>query len=174
LAEIDSSTGYFEPISPQDAGISGTSALFRANDILFSKLRPYLNKVSICPTHIARASGSTELLVYRAYKSVLPYYVFFALKSNLGLYQIIDVTAGSTLPRVNPEIVDDILVPIIPAEQQKTIDANVRQIFTLCHRASELVREAKADVEALIEGRLDVEGIVAGRVQPPAWKDVEV
>jgi len=174
LADIDSMTGYFEPISPKEAGISGTSALFKSGDILFSKLRPYLNKVSICPAHVKQACGSTELLVYRANQSVLSYYVFFAIKSNVGLYQIIDVTAGSTLPRVDPEIVDDILVPLIPVEHQQTIDASICQAFALRHRATQLVREAKADVEALIEGQLDAEGIVAGRVQPPRWEDLEV
>jgi restriction endonuclease S subunit len=172
LADIDGAMGHFEPVFTREAGISGTSALFRSGDILFSKLRPYLNKVSICPDHIERACGSTELLVYRAYSSVLPYYVFFAIKSNLGLYQIIDVTTGSTLPRVDPEIVDDILVPIIPVEQQQTIDATVRRVLAISHRATQLIREAKADVEALIEGRLDVVGIVAGQVHPPTWEEI--
>jgi type I restriction enzyme S subunit len=173
LADIDGATGYFEPVPTQEAGISGASALFESGDILFSKLRPYLNKVSICPAYVTRACGSTELLIYRVHKSVFSYFVFFAIKSNLGLYQILDVTAGSTLPRVDPEIVDDILVPIIPTEQQQTIDTSIRQVFALRNRATQLVREAKADVEALIEGRLDVEGIVAGQVQPPTWEDVE-
>jgi hypothetical protein len=172
LADIDSTMGYFDPVSPQDAGISGTSALFKADDILFSKLRPYLNKVSICPPQVKQASGSTELLVYRTDKTVLPYYVFFVLKSNVGLYQIVDVTTGSTLPRVGPEVVDDALVPIISVEHQQVIDSNVKHALALRHQASQLVREAKADVEALIEGRLDVDGIVAGRVQPPAWEEV--
>jgi len=174
LAEIDSKTGYFDPLSTRDAGVSGTSALFMAGDILFSKLRPYLNKVSICPAYISQGCGSTELLVYRCRRSVMSYYVFFAIKSNVGLYQIIDTTTGSTLPRVDPEIVDDLLVPIIPWGQQVAIDRNVRQVFTLRHRASQLAREAKADVEALIEGRLDVDGILAGRVRPPTWENIEV
>lgn len=172
LADIDSTTGYFEPVPVQQAGILGTSTLFKSGDILFSKLRPYLNKVSICPAHIAQACGSTELLVYRAHRSTLPYYVFFVVKSNLGLYQIIDVTVGSTLPRVDPEIVDDILVPIIPIEQQQIIDANIHQVFALRYWATQLVREAKADVEALVEGRLDMDGIIAGRIKPPVWKDI--
>jgi type I restriction enzyme S subunit len=172
LADIDSTTGYFDPVSLQKAGISGTSALFKTGDILFSKLRPYLNKVSICPSHISQACGSTELLIYRAYKAVLPYYVFFVVKSSIGLYQILDVTTGSTLPRVNPEVVDDMLVPMIQAEHQQVIDSNVQQVLALHHQSSQLVREAKADVEALIEGRLDVDGIVAGRVRPLAWEEI--
>jgi len=172
LADIDSTMGYFDPVSPQDAGISGTSALFKADDILFSKLRPYLNKVSICPPHVKQASGSTELLVYRTDKAVLPYYVFFVLKSNVGLYQIVDVTTGSTLPRVDPEVVDDALVPSISVEHQQVIDSNVKHALALRHQASQLVREAKADVEALIEGLLDADGIVAGRVRPPTWEEV--
>lgn len=174
LADIDSTIGHFDSVSPQNAGITGTSALFRSGDILFSKLRPYLNKVSICPDYIKQACGSTELLTYRVCKGVLPYYVFFVLKSNVVLYQIIDVTSGSTLPRVDPEIIDDILVPMIPVERRQIIDTNTRQVFSFLYRATQLIREAKSDVEALIEGRLDVEGILAGRIKSPTWEDIAV
>lgn len=174
LADIDTTTGYFEQKETAQGDILGTSALFKANDILFSKLRPYLNKVAICPAHIPQACGSTELLVYRAHRTTLPYYIFFMLKSNFGLFQILDVTTGSTLPRVDPEIVDDILVPMIAREAQLAIDRNVRTALHLRHQASQLVSEAKADVEALIEGRLDVDGIMAGRVRPPTWEEIEV
>lgn len=170
LGEIDSTIGSFNLVSPQQAEITGTATLFKSGDILFSKLRPYLNKVSICPAHVKRACGSTELLVYRAHKEILPYYVFFVLKSNVGLYQVIDVTAGSTLPRVDPEIIDEILVPLIDEECQKNISDNVQQVFALLSQAATFVAEAKADVEALIEGRLDVAGIVAGRVIAPTWE----
>ncbi len=172
LAEIDSTTGYFDPVAIKETEVTGISALFQANDVLYSKLRPYLNKVSICPPHVQKACGSTELLVYRIHQPFLPYYIFFVLKSSLVLYQIIDVTAGSTLPRVDPELVDDILVPLISPEKQQLIDDNVRRVFLLRHRATQLIREAKADVEALIEGRLDVAGILAEQVRPPTWDDV--
>lgn len=171
LSDIDNTTGHINLVSPQQTGITGTSTLFKSDDILFSKLRPYLNKVSICPAHVKRACGSTELLVYRVHEGILPYYVFFVLKSNIGLYQVIDITAGSTLPRVDPEIVDDILVPMIDDKVQRIISDNVQQVFELLHKAASLVAEAKADVEALIEGRLDVEGIVAGRVVAPTWEE---
>jgi len=174
LADINSTIGYFDPVSPQEAGITGTSALFRSGDILFSKLRPYLNKVSICPDYIEQACGSTELLIYRVYKGVLPYYVFFVLKSNVVLYQVIDVTSGSTLPRVDPDVIDDILVPMVPLERQQAIDLNTRQVFSLLHQATQFIDEAKADVEALIEGHLDVEGILNGQVKTPTWEDIAV
>ena len=174
LADIDSATGYFEPRETAQTDILGTAAMFKSGDILFSKLRPYLNKVAICPDHLTQACGSTELLVYRAHRTTLPYYVFFVLKSNLGLFQVLDATTGSTLPRIDPEIVDDILIPMIAREDQAIIERNVRWAFQLRHQASQLVSEAKADVEALIEGRLDVDGIMAGRVRPPTWEELEV
>jgi type I restriction enzyme S subunit len=172
LAEIDSAMGYFDPVPTSQAEITGTSTLFKSGDILFSKLRPYLNKVGICPPHIEGGCGSTELLVYRTRKGGLSYYVFFVLRSNAVLFQIIDTTTGSTLPRVDPETVDDILVPMISHEQQVAIDRNVRHALDLRYQAAQLVKDAKSDVEALIEGRLDVGGIVAGRVKPPTWDEI--
>jgi hypothetical protein len=68
--------------------------------------------------------------------------------------------------------VDDILVPMISHEQQVAIDRNVRHALDLRYQAAQLVKDAKSDVEALIEGRLDVGGIVAGRVKPPTWDEI--
>ena len=75
---------------------------FERGDILFSRLRPYLNKVAIWEKK--RGLGSTGLLVYRPILDINRYYLYLVLKSPLGLYQIIDVTSGSTYPRVDEHV----------------------------------------------------------------------
>jgi len=74
---------------------------------------------------------------------------------------------------VYPEDIASFLVPVPDKADQDYIGKRVISYERLNDRASELAREAKADVEALIEGRLDVEGIVAGRVQPPTWEEIK-
>jgi len=170
LAQIDSATGFVSKKAEEDP--TGTSARFRAGDILFSKLRPYLNKVSICPDHLAEAAGSTELLTYRANDDVDPYYVFFVLKSPLVLNQVIDITSGSTHPRVAPELIDDVVVPLVPPPDRAAIAASARSALVLTHRATSLVEEAKADVEALIDGTLDTNAILSGKLKPPTEREV--
>lgn len=172
LSEIDSANGFFEPIPMEKAETVGVSSYFGSGDILFSKLRPYLNKVTICPDHIKEACGSTELLVYRAKRNVHPYYLFFILKSSLGLFQIIDLTTGSTLPRVDPEIIDDLLIPLLTEQIQEEIDRKVRKTFYLLHTARNLINQSQSDVEALIENRLPVDQILAGILRSPNFDEI--
>lgn len=170
LAQVDSFTGFVSPATDEQP--SSSSACFGSRDILFSKLRPYLNKVAICPEHLEEVAGSTELVTYRAKPGVDPYYVFFVLKSPLVLNQVIDITSGSTHPRVDPDLIDDVLVPMAEASVQKRIGQLAHTALELMRRATLLVEEAKADVEALIEGTLDVQAILAGTLKAPTTDDV--
>lgn len=170
LAEIDPSNGFIASNSEEEP--SGGSARFAAGDILFSKLRPYLNKVSICPEHYPKAAGSTELVTYRAREGVDPYFLFFVLKSPLVLNQVIDITSGSTHPRVAPELLDEVLVPDVPQAEATAIARLARASLTLTYRATALVDEAKAEVEDFIDGKLDTDAIVNGRAKAPTAKDV--
>jgi type I restriction enzyme, S subunit len=170
LAQIDSATGYISMDSQEQP--TGLSTCFAAGDLLFSKLRPYLNKVAICPAHLRQAAGSTELVTYRTRPEVDAYYVYFVIKSPLVLNQVIDITSGSTHPRVDPDLIDDVVVPLAPLSTQRKIGLSVRAALELTHRATLLVDEAKADVEAFIDGSLDVGGITSGRITPPTFASV--
>ena len=135
LANINSDTGEIEVNTVDEANIEGTSVIIEAGDILFSKLRPNLNKVAICPKYIGNALGSTEFVVMES-KNIDKYFLYSVLKSNVALKQVIDITTGSTLPRIDSEDVLNILVPIPSPEIQKYIGDKVR-------RAEELREEAK-------------------------------
>jgi len=100
------------------------------------------------------------------------YYVFFVLKSPLVLYQVIDITSGSTHPRVDPDLVDDVLVLMVETPAQERIGRLARAALELMRRATMLVAQAKGDVEALIEGTRDVDAILAGKLKAPAADDI--
>lgn len=173
LANIDQQTGVIDTSADEDEKISGSSALFRQRNILFSKLRPYLNKVTICPEHFLQAYGSTELLVYETRPQYDPYYIYYIVKCPLTLYQVLDITSGATHPRVDPENVDEVLIPICDNDTQQRIANLTRECLLLLYRARDLVVEAKSDVEKLIEGKLDTAGIMTGRVKVPTWEDIQ-
>lgn len=170
LAQIDSTTGFISDTSDEQP--TGSSTSFSARDILFSKLRPYLNKVAICPDHLKQAAGSTELVTYRAKTGVDPFYLFFVLKSPLVLNQVIDITSGSTHPRVDPGLIDTVLVPLVQKSTQKRIGESIQTSLETMRRATLLVGEAKADVEALLEDNLDVDAILRGELKVPTADDV--
>ena len=155
LANINSDTGEIEVNTVDEANIEGTSVIIEAGDILFSKLRPNLNKVAICPKYIGNALGSTEFVVMES-KNIDKYFLYSVLKSNVALKQVIDITTGSTLPRIDSEDVLNILVPIPSPEIQKYIGDKVRRAEELREEAKRLKEEA----ESLISNSINLERLV--------------
>lgn len=156
--------------NPASSGI-----VCQIGDILFSGINPRQNRVAVW-TKEGRALCSAEFSIYRPRKDVSPFYLAFVWRSVYCLNQLEALTRGtsSSRRRLKEEDFAELLVPVLTPDDQALIAHNEQRAVELDTRAAELVREAKADVEALIEGRLDVEAIVAGRVQPPTWEDVEV
>jgi type I restriction enzyme S subunit len=131
-------------------------------------------KVTLVLVGSIKAIPTPEVMVCRSQDDhLLPGYLAEFLRSPWGYWQIQRTVKGITAHTYSNDV-KRIVIPVIPPEIQEQIDRALREANQLIVKSRALVREAKADVEALIEGRLDVEGIVAGRVQPPAWEDVEV
>ena len=77
---------------------SGNCSVFRTDDVLFARLRPYLNKV-----YRAEMNGccSTEFHVLRVKDSetLLPEYLAAILRSRIVLAQTTHMMTGNTHPR---------------------------------------------------------------------------
>lgn len=172
LASIDPKTGFIKNDIADD--ISGTCGLFRENDILFSKLRPYLNKVAICPkTQKGKCAGSTELVTYRAKEDGEAYYLLFVLKSPLILNQVLKITSGSTHPRIDPELLDETEIPYPDEKIRTSISSKCRSALTLFERSTAFFRQSVSTTEDLIDGKLDIESIMSGKLKAPTWEDIE-
>lgn len=127
LEAINSETGEITPRKNKEQGITGLSVVINSENILFSRLRPNLNKVAICPKNIKNIIGSTELAVLESTNVVDNYFLFTVLKSKIGYNQVVDIPSGSTLPRIQTDDILDILVPIPSPEIQKYIGDKVRK-----------------------------------------------
>lgn len=141
LAHVQSGTGELADVSDT---ASGKCHVFRANDVLFSRLRPYLNKV-----HRAESGGccSVEFHVLRVKEraGLLPEYLAAALRSGLTLSQTVHMTTGNTHPRLTNEDVRDLVIPIPDMAVQKSIadEIGVRR---------ENYRRLHAEADALLKG----------------------
>ena len=127
LEAINSETGEITPRNNKEQGITGLSVVINSENILFSRLRPNLNKVAICPKNIKDIIGSTELAVLESTNAVDNYFLFTVLKSKIGYNQVVNIPSGSTLPRIQTDDILDILIPIPSPEIQKYIGDKVRK-----------------------------------------------
>ena len=151
LANIESNTG--ELASTTEEPGKGQCFIFQNGDVLYGRLRPYLNKVwsadrdGVC---------STEFHVLRIKPSSLPIhsdYLAAALRSSLVVAQTKHMMTGNTHPRLANNDVMDLLVPIPNEATQTEIVLEIR------HRrdqARRLRREAEEEWE-VAKARFEVE-----------------
>lgn len=156
LANIQSNTGELASFSPvMGKEILSSSPKFKKGDILFGRMRPYLNKV-----WIADFDGvcSGEALVFRPNgDKVDTRFLHALLLSQFTLDQVVPLQSGSSLPRVSASDVLSIKLPIPQnLQKQKKIGDEVEQLRTEAKRlrleAEAVVTAAKARVERMILG----------------------
>lgn len=101
------------------ANFTSTSTAFRAGDVLFSKLRPYLRKVAV-PDFDGRCT--TEALVYRPATSDLSgEYLGLVLQSAEAIAHADASSAGSRMPRTSTKIMAGLPVALPPLDEQRRI-----------------------------------------------------
>ena len=161
LANIQSNIGELANFNPvQGKEVLSSSPKFEKGDILFGRMRPYLNKV-----WIADFDGicSGEALVFRPkHDKVDARFLHALLLSQLTLDQVVPLQSGSSLPRVSASDVLSVKLPI-PKDlvRQKEIGDEIekrrREIKRLRSQAEAVVTAAKTRVERMILSEEPVE-----------------
>lgn len=150
LENIDISTGDY--VESKEKEIVSSAARFRKGDILFPKLRPYLNKV-----HRAQFDGfcSTEFHVFEAH-DIDPDYLTIVLRSSLTLAQTKHLMTGNTLPRLQTTDVEELVIPNPDVPLQVEI---VKYIYGIKDKAKQLQKDGDALLE---ETKQRIEKMIIG------------
>jgi type I restriction enzyme M protein len=152
LANIQSNTGEFISDSSEDKVPSGIR--FEAGDILFSRLRPILNKV-----HLAEKNGicSPEFIVIRNNKPSIidTRYLVEILRSRLALIQVKHMIAGNTHPRIAKEDLGLLVLPLPSIKEQEILMDRLaeakKQTVSLRQKAALIQEKAFAEFQKAIE-----------------------
>ncbi|MEI6707010.1 MAG: restriction endonuclease subunit S [Methylococcales bacterium] len=104
---------------------------FLAGDVIYGKLRPYLDKVLV-----ADEAGvcTTEMIPIRGYSSIVPEFLRLTLKSSYFINYADNSTHGMSLPRMGTEKAQLALIPILSEPEQQRIVAKVDELMQLCDR----------------------------------------
>lgn len=139
LENVTCGTGEYIPGIKESIS---TAAVFKKGDLLFSKLRPYLNKV-----YLAEFSGksSTEFYILEA-TNILPEYLAIILRSDIIIAQTKHLVTGNTLPRLQTSDIENLLIPYPSSTfQQKIVD-----LYTAAQNAKlQKDKEAKELLESI-------------------------
>ena len=101
-----------------DRNSLSTKSVFKKGDVLYSKLRPYLDKVIV-----ADEDGvcTTEILPLNVYGGINPFFLKYALKRSDFLNYVNSVTKGMKMPRLGTNEGQSALIPLPPLSEQEKI-----------------------------------------------------
>ena len=118
------------------ADISATKNKFDASQILYGKLRPYLNKV-----YLSTRAGvcSTDILVFDISSAIEAKYALNFMLSRRFVNDMSANTSGVNLPRVSTKYISGYPIPLPPLPEQRAIVAKIEQLFSkLAHGIASL------------------------------------
>ena len=154
LENIESNTGNYIETTEKES--FGSAVISNRNQILFPKLRPYLNKV-----YLAEFDGvcSTEFHILDSkIENFKNDFLANFLRNQIIVSQTKHLMSGNTLPRLQTEDIENLLIPIPSLEIQEEIAAHIQSIR---ERTKQLETEAKAEVE---RAKAEVERMILGEV----------
>ena len=109
------------------ADISVTKNKFSDSQILYGKLRPYLNKV-----YLSDCEGvcSTDILVFDVLPVIKGEYALNFLLSRRFVNDMSANTSGVNLPRVSTRYINSYPIPLPPLPEQRKIVAKIEELFS--------------------------------------------
>ena len=116
---------------------------FYASDILYGRLRPYLNKIVVADLE-GVASG--EFIVMRARAGVEPRYLQLFMHSRHFVNLATSDTSGDR-PRIDFDKIADLEIPIAPTAEQRRIVARIDELFTEVADGEAVLTRARDDLD---------------------------
>ena len=132
LEDIEKESGkIIRRVMTIDRKISGEKIIFKKDQILYSKLRPYLKKILIAPDN---GVCSSELVPFDMIGNCDSRFIVYLLKSAYVDFLINSVTYGVKMPRVGTNTMINLLIPLPPLAEQERIVEKIEEFLPLVER----------------------------------------
>src|SRR3990172_1837752 len=102
----------------------------QANDVLFSTVRTYLEKIAQVPEIYDGQIASTGFSVLRTNELVLPKYLFYYSLTQNFLEPLNELQRGTSYPAVRDGDVRAQLIPLAPLPEQERIVSRIEELFS--------------------------------------------
>ena len=135
LEDVEKDTGrLLARIQASGRESKSTKSEFRIGDILYGKLRPYLNKVLVADEP---GYSTTEIVALRPYLPLCSEYCALALRRPDFVAYVTRLGQGTKMPRLRTEDAIIAPFPLPPLAEQNRIVAKVDELMGLCDRLEE-------------------------------------
>lgn len=158
---------------PQENMVPGSAVrsacvVFAPGQVLYGKLRPYLNKVVLCSRQGIATTELVPLAVAR--DAISPDYLAAFLRSPWFVDYASSHTTGSRMPRVALDDFWAAPIPLPPLPDQRRIVGKIEALFERIREAKRLQAEAGKQAEQLVEAALDEAFPRPGGGLPKGWR----
>ena len=138
------SAKIIQQLTKDERDIKGVRHSFHKGDVLYSKLRTYLNKVMV-----ANEDGfcTTEIIPITCMSYVLPEYLNHVLRSKYFVDYTIQCGYGVKMPRLSTTDACNGQIPLPPYNEQKHIVASIEGWFQLI----DILESDQADLDEAIQ-----------------------
>ena len=121
---------------------------FQEGDVLYGKLRPYLNKVIVADEE---GVCTTEILPVRGFYGIFPRFLMHAVKRPDFLAYVNSKSYGMKMPRLGTDDGRSALFPLPPLAEQHRIVAKIDELMALCDRLEAEVGAGETAHAKLVE-----------------------
>ena len=129
LEDVEKDSGrLIQTLSRKDRKISGVRCEIECGQILYSKLRTYLNKVLIAPK---KGFCTTEIIPFYCFGKISHYYITSVLRSQYFIDYTTLCCYGCKMPRLSTDDARKGMIPLPPIAEQKRIVLTIKHLFLL-------------------------------------------
>ena len=128
--------------------IGNSTITFSENNVLYSKLRPYLNKV-IIPD--GNGYATSEFVPFYPLSQVNKYYFAYALRSDSFVTLINSKANGTKMPRAPMDFIRSFPLPLPPIELQNKFATFVERV----DKSKFVVQQQIKDLQELLDKKMD-------------------
>ena len=127
LEDIEKDSGtILQKVRKTERNAISTKHLFHKGQVLYSKLRPYLNKVALADED---GYSTSEILPLEFSKNVIPEYARYYLMSPTFLHYANKCSYGVKMPRLGTTDGKKAIIPLPPINEQKKIIIAIEKNF---------------------------------------------
>lgn len=138
---------------------AGDKTVFKAGQVLYSKLRPYLKKVLVADED---GISTPELISFDTFGGILPQYIVYCLLSSFTNRAIDKRSYGIKMPRVDAGFMVNLPIPLPPVSEQHFIVERVQSAISALDTIDTL--QAKyADNLAVLKSKL-IDAAIQGKL----------
>ncbi|MBM6889479.1 restriction endonuclease subunit S [Bacteroides caecigallinarum] len=145
LEDLEKDTAsIIQILSKKERNIKGVRHKFKKGDVLYSKLRTYLNKVLVAPQ---TGYCTTEIIPFNSYCGISTHYLCHVLRSAYFLDYTQQCGYGVKMPRLSTNDACKGMIPLPPFAEQHRIVAEIERWFSLIN----IIENNKEDLQTAIK-----------------------